>query len=101
MYVELPSTGCNIINSATSLYNYSPDSKTRTTFILIDGNLYKQSETYNQYGYTYTGACLNTGDLTYKPEVRLYFEFIAAIVVGIIFYLLFNLIIKKIRWKSR
>lgn len=100
MYVELPTTGCNILNSATSLYNYSPDGQTRQTFVLLDGNIYKTAESYNQYGYTYTGTCLNTGDLVYKPEIKIYFEFIAGIVVGIIFWLIFKLIIKRIRWRG-
>lgn len=70
MNVELPSEGCNIINSATTFYNYSADSRTRDTYIIYDGKAIKQSSSYNQYGYTYTGECLNTGDLVYKPEVK-------------------------------
>lgn len=100
MYVDLPVEGCNILNSSTSLYNYSVDGRTRTQYALYDGNLYKVAESYNQYGYTYTGTCLSTGDLVYKPEIKIYFEFIAGTVVGIIFYLLFQLIIKKIRWRA-
>lgn len=101
MYVELPSTGCNIIQSATSFYNYSPDSKTRQTFVLVDGIAYKQSETYNQYGYTYTGTCLNTGDLVYKPEFKIYFEAIAFSVCLVLGILLYNLIFKRLRWRAR
>lgn len=70
MNVELPTSGCNIINSATSFYNYSTDLRTRTTYIIYDGKAIKQAENYSQYGYSYTGDCLSTGDLVYKPEVK-------------------------------
>lgn len=100
MYVELPSTGCNVIQSSTTFYNYSPDSKTRQTFVLIDGNIYKQSESYNQYGYTYTGTCLSTGDLVYKPELKIYFEAIAFSLCIFLGWLLFHLIIRRLRWRS-
>lgn len=100
MYVDLPSTGCNILNSSTTLYNYSNDGRTRQTFILLDGNLYKQSESYNQYGYTYSGTCLQAGDLIYKPEIKIYFEFLSGVLVGIIFWLMFKLIIKRLRWRG-
>lgn len=79
MYIELPSTGCNVIQNATTFYNYSPDSRTRQTWVIYDGQAIKQAETYSQYGYTYTGDCLTTGDLQYKPEVRVYFEHMAII----------------------
>lgn len=70
MNVELPTEGCNIINSSTSFYNYSTDGRTRDTYIMYDGQAIKQSTSYNQYGYNYTGECLNTGDLIYRPEVK-------------------------------
>lgn len=70
MDVELPSTGCNIINSSTTFYNYSPDSKTRDTYVIFEGKAIKQSSSYNQSGYNYTGECLNTGDLVYRPEIK-------------------------------
>lgn len=100
MYVDLPSTGCNILNSATSLYNYSSDGRTRQNYVLLDGILYKTSESYNQYGYTYTGTCLQAGDLVYKPEIKIYFEFISLAVLFAIFVVIFNLIIKRLRWRS-
>ena len=100
MYVDLPTTGCNILTSATSLYNYSADGRTRQTFVLLDGNIYKTAETYNQYGYTYTGTCLQTGDLVYKPEVKIYFEALAFVLCFVIGVLLYSLIIRRLRWRS-
>lgn len=70
MNVELPSTGCNIINSSTSFYNYHSDGRTRDTYIIYDGKAILQSTSTSQYGYSYSGDCLTTGDLVYKPEVK-------------------------------
>lgn len=70
MDVELPSSGCNIINSSTSFYNYHDDSHYRDYYIIYDGQAILQSSSYSQYGYTYSGSCLNTGDLVYKPEFK-------------------------------
>lgn len=82
MNVELPNTGCNIINSATTFYNYSSDGRTRDTYVIYDGIAKKQASTYNQYGYTYTGDCLSTGDLVYKPELKIYFPVISFIIIS-------------------
>lgn len=70
MNVELPNTGCNIINSSTSFYNYHSDGRTRDTYIIYDGRAILQSTSTSQYGYNYNGECLSTGDLVYKPEVK-------------------------------
>lgn len=95
MEIDLPTSGCNIINSATTFYNYSTDSKTRKTYIIFDGQPVLQSENYNQYGYSYTGTCLHTGDLLYKPELEIYFQFISAITILISIVLLYNVIFKR------
>lgn len=81
MDVVLPETGCNIINSSTSFYNYSPDGRTRKSYIIYDGKAILQSTSTSQYGYTYTGDCLTTGDLIYKPEIEIYFPVIAFILI--------------------
>ena len=81
MDVVLPETGCNIINSSTSFYNYSPDGRTRKSYIIYDGKAILQSTSTIQYGYTYTGDCLTTGDLIYKPEIEIYFPVIAFILI--------------------
>lgn len=81
MNVELPSSGCNIINSSTSFYNYSTDSRTRKTYVIYEGKALLQASNTNQYGYTYTGDCLTTGDLVYRPELQIYFPFIASIII--------------------
>ena len=81
MNVELPNTGCNIINTNTTFYNYSTDGRTRETYVIYEGKALLQATNTNQYGYNYTGTCLNTGDLVYKPEIQIYFPFIASIII--------------------
>lgn len=93
MDVELPKTGCNIINSSTSFYNYSSDSRTRENYIIYEGKAILQSSTYNQYGYSYSGTCLHTGDLIYKPEIKIYFPFISFILVCFTFYLAYKIVL--------
>lgn len=95
MNVELPNTGCNIINSSTSFYNYSTDSKTRETYIIYDGKAILQSSNYNQYGYTYSGTCLTTGDLVYKPELPIYFQFISGMVIGLALFIIYKIMLER------
>lgn len=91
MNVELPTSGCNIISSSTSFYNYSDDLRTRETYVIYEGVAKKQSESYNQYGYSYTGECLNTGDLVYKPELKVWFPIVSIIILFFICKLAFRL----------
>lgn len=81
MDVVLPETGCNIINSSTSFYNYSSDGRTRTNYVIYDGKAILQSTNTSQYGYSYSGDCLVTGDLVYKPEMQIYFPVISFILI--------------------
>lgn len=97
MNIDLPATGCNIIQSSTSFYNYSPDSRTRDDYIIFDGKAILRSSTYNQYGYSYTGTCLVTGDLVYKPEYKeVLFPFIAIISFIFICSLVYKIIIQRL-----
>lgn len=96
MNVELPSTGCNVINSSTSFYNYSPDAKTRTSYVIYDGKALVQGTSYNQYGYTYSGDCLVTGDLKYHPEIEVYFPIISFCIVCFLFCVIYKMMIKRL-----
>lgn len=96
MEVELPSTGCNIITSSTSFYNYSTDGRTRDTYYIYEGVAHLQSSTYNQYGYTYTGTCLQTGDLVYKPELLVYYPVMSLFIFLLILSIIYNVIIKRL-----
>ena len=96
MYVELPETGCNIINSSTSFYNYSTDGRTRQNYVIYDGKAFLQSSTTNQYGYSYTGDCLSTGDLVYQPELRVYFPIISFCLCCAILLFIYNIFLKRL-----
>lgn len=96
MNVELPDTGCNILISSTSFYNYSSDRRTRQTYYIYEGVPHLQSSTYNQYGYDYSGTCLNTGDLVFRPEVQVYFPALAFIFVLILSLVIYHIIIKRL-----
>lgn len=96
MDVELPTTGCNVINSATSFYNYSPDSRTRNNYYIYEGRAYLQSSTYSQYGYTYSGDCLVTGDLKFKPELDVYFPILSFLLVCSILLFIYHVLIKRL-----
>lgn len=96
MDVVLPTTGCNIINSSTTFYNYSPDGRTRASYVIYDGKAFLQSSNTNQYGYTYTGDCLVTGDLVYKPELDVYFPVISFCIICAILLFIYHLFIKRL-----
>lgn len=101
MNVELPDTGCNIINSSTSFYNYSPDRLTRKTYIIYDGSAILQAESYNQYGYSYSGTCLTTGDLVYKPEYKeIIWPLISIVACLFLFFGAYKLILSH-WWRKR
>lgn len=92
MDVQLPSTGCNIINSSTSFYNYHVDGHTRDSYVIYEGKAFLQSTSTSQYGYTYTGTCLHTGDFVYRPELQVYFpvvQFGLALCVVLLIYKIF------------
>lgn len=96
MNVQLPS-GCNIINSATSFYNYTNNNRTRALYYIYDGQAIKSNETTNQYGYDYTGTCLATGDLIYKPEYKDFLLPLASVVMFcFILGLIYHIIVKRL-----
>lgn len=95
MNVDLPTTGCNIINSSSSFYNYSNDNHTRTNYILYDGKAIKQSVSTSTYPYTVTGDCLTTGDLVYKPELSVIFQTISLCLALFIFVVISKVLLRK------
>lgn len=96
MEVQLPTTGCNIINNASSFYNYSTDAKTRETYYIYEGVAHLQNSSYNQYGYTYSGTCLQTGDLVYKPELLVYYPVISTLFFLLILTIIYHVILKRL-----
>lgn len=96
MDVVLPSSGCNILNSSSTFYNYSPDRRTRQTYVIYDGKALLQSTSTSQTGYTYTGDCLVTGDLVYKPELDVYFPLLSVCFICAILLLIYNIFLKRL-----
>lgn len=91
MDVELPSSGCNIINSSTSFYNYSTDGRTRELYYIVDGKALLGNTQTSQYGFSYSGDCLSTGDIIYHPEIKVAFPIISAILFFFIVKFIFRL----------
>lgn len=92
MDVQLPESGCNIIQNSTTFYNYSSDSRTRQTYVIYDGVAYLQSTSTSSYPYSYTGTCVHTGDMVYHPELEVYFpvlSFCFCCVIGLLIYQIF------------
>lgn len=89
MNVDLPS-GCNIINSSTSFYNYTNSGRTRSLYYIYDGQAILSNSTTATNPYTYTGDCLSTGDLIYKPELQVYFNLGAIALCALIAVLLWK-----------
>lgn len=96
MDVELPTTGCNILINSSSFYNYSQDSRTRNQYYIYDGVAHLQSSTTNQYGYTYTGDCLSTGDLVYKPELKVWYPLSAFCVICFLLLMIYRIFLKRL-----
>lgn len=97
MYVDLPSTGCNILNTNNTFYNYSQDRHTRQTWAIYDGKAFLSSVSTSSYGYEYSGTCLSTGDLVYKPEYKeVLFPFLAFLSFLFILGLVYKIIIKRL-----
>ena len=93
MDVELPE-GCNIINSSSSFYNYTNNNRTRALYYIYEGKALKANESFNQYGYDYSGTCLVTGDLVYQPDQKeVWFPIVSIIVSLILFYGAYKLIL--------
>lgn len=96
MDVELPENGCNIINSNSNFYNYSQDGRTRTEYVIYDGKAILRSTQTNQYGYTYSGYCASTGDLVYKPELKVYLPLISFLLICIAWLIIYFCVFKRL-----
>lgn len=96
MDVTLPDTGCNILISSNSFYNYSSDRRTRQRYYIYDGVAHLESSSNSTYGYDYTGTCLSTGDLVYKPELQVYFPLASFCVICFLLIIIYRIIIKRL-----
>lgn len=96
MDVDLPDTGCNILISNSSFYNYSSDKRTRQRYYIYDGDAHMESSTTSTYGYDYTGTCLHDGDLVYKPELQVYFPLASFCVICFLVIMIYRIFIKRL-----
>lgn len=92
MNVELPDTGCNVLQSNNLLYNYSSNNRVLREYVIYDGQIRLRRETTSNYTYDHNGDCLVTGDLVYRPELKgVWFPIVGLIVILFIYRLVFRL----------
>lgn len=96
MDVNLPDTGCNILISNTSFYNYSVDKRTRKRYYIYDGVAHLESSTTSAYQYDYSGTCLSTGDLVYKPELQVYYPLASFSIICFLLIMIYRIFIKRL-----
>lgn len=97
MEIEIPEGGCFSASGSTSFYHYLNNQ--RIAYYLYDGKLIRGSS--SSYSNLPNGVhCLSPGDVVYKPEVTVYFPFMAFALIAFAGFLLFNIIFKKL-WSSR
>lgn len=96
MEIDLPS-GCNIYYG-TYIDNYTNNGRTRTRYYLDEGKLVQSTGSSSQYDQRPTNDyhCLTDGELVYKPEVQVYFPFLASLVFIFGAYLVYKIIIKRL-----
>lgn len=95
MEVELPNEGCNIITGNSSFYNYYNNNRNRDTYYIYEGVAHKSATATSVQGYTYTGDCISTGDLVFKPELRVYYPIFAFIVIMIITLIIYKVVLER------
>lgn len=97
MEIEIPSGGCFIASGYNTFDHYLNNSRVR--YYLNENQLVRGST--SNYNNLPTGYhCLSSGDLVYKPEISVYFPFMAFVLVAFAGILLYNIIIKKL-WQGR
>lgn len=97
MEIEIPSGGCFIATGYNSFSHYLNNS--RVQYYLNENQLVRgSSSSYSNLPNGY--HCLSTGDLVYKPEVAVYFPFMAFALIAFAGVLLFNIFIKRL-WQGR
>ena len=96
MEVELPNDGCNIINSSSSFYNYTNNNQTRSLYYIYDGKAIKASTSTRNEGYNYSGTCIVTGDLIYRPEKQVEFQIWAFLIIILITYIIYKIMLERL-----
>lgn len=87
---DIPTTGCNVLNSQSSIYNYY--NGIRQTFVQVGGKWIKSSE--SGYSYTPSGLiCIDVNQLNSNAQFEPIFYAIA--------FMLFITVIVIFRWSIR
>lgn len=85
----IPTTGCNVLSSPTTLYNYS--SSTRRTYIQVGGKWIYTSQ--SSYSTVPSGAqCIDIDVLSSRSEFYPIFIFIAFILAIFVWFVVWKLI---------
>lgn len=85
MVVDLPSDGCNILQSSDLLYNYSDNNQNRREYVIYENTLVLRGTTSSSYGFTHNGTCISS--LIYKPELKVWFPIISFVIFfGIVIF---------------
>lgn len=101
MDVVLPDTGCNILHASNGFYNYSDDGYNRKDYVIYDGIAYKVADNNSSYIYHYSGTCLHTGDLVYKPELKEVWFPLTAVFVSLLILVLAYKLILSMWWRKK
>lgn len=96
MEVEIPSGGCNIYYG-TYVDHFTDSGRTRTRYYLSEGKLIESTASTSNYSQLPNYYhCLSSGELTYKPEVMVYFPFLASLVLLLALSLVYKIFIKRL-----
>ncbi len=96
MEIELPNEGCNVITS-TGFTNYN--GSIRRNYIIFGARAFLTSENTSSVGQNYTGECISTGDLVYKPELEVYFNVLSIFIFLFILFVAFRLMLYRF-WRK-
>lgn len=97
MYVDLPDTGCNILNSSSVLYNYSTDLRRRDTYTIYEGQIFLQSTSTSNVGYSVSGTCLSDGDIAYRPvDFQVWFPLSSFALFFVIIWLVYRVFLRRL-----
>lgn len=93
-------SSCYVVNNSTTIYSYKNNN--RTTYIQIGGKWFKNAvQTYttlpnNSVCWSYT----DIESLNSNAELYPIFEFIALSLAFLVWYIIFKLISRLIKWKT-
>ena len=92
MEIQIPSNGCSIYYG-TYIDHYQGNVRTR--YYLQNEKLVKNSSSsYNSMPSGY--SCISQGDLTYKPELKIWFPFLSFALILVCAILLYKIFLKRI-----